>query len=96
MIFPEPVSIDSVVIHWAKDNGEYWSSNKYRIESWKDKKWILLDDMKGPNEKVKSNGHTCGPVKTDRIRIIQNPGDGPKTREDLIWISEIEVFSGEK
>lgn len=92
MTFPKPVTISNIAIYWADDNGEYWSSEKYKVEYWKEGKWALLDEVKGPNSAQKLNKHSFQPVTADRIRVWQDACSGPKGRENLMWIKEIEVY----
>lgn len=92
IVFPEAVSISSVVIHWAEDGGKYWVSDKYKIESFKNGRWLVISEMKGPNAAEKTNKHSFSPILTDKIRILQDYSGGYKDRPDLMWIKEIEVY----
>lgn len=92
IMFPEAVSISSVVIYWADDQGRYWVSDKYKIEAWKKGKWMVLSKMQGSNTAENISKHVFDSVVTDRIRIWQDYGGGPKDRLDLMWIKEIEVL----
>ncbi|MFH1855930.1 MAG: discoidin domain-containing protein [Candidatus Omnitrophota bacterium] len=91
--FLKPVSISSMVIHWAEDGDAYFTSNKYKIEYLKDGEWILLDKIEGDNAPKAYNKHTFRPVVTDKIRIWQDYSGGSKARSDLLWLREVEVFN---
>lgn len=90
--FPEPQVIRNVVIYWAIDGGQLYSSAHYRLEYMSENSgWreitTRLDKTVRDMDSLEFE-----PVRASAIRYYQFKGGGPVSRPHIAWIREIEVF----
>lgn len=105
--FASEKAVSKVVVHWANDNGTYYSPQQARIEAWINNEWVPV--MTLTNEPTEENSFykafeqtwefTFASVTTSKIRVVQPKGMGcadkygDPVREGIMWVSEIEVYS---
>ena len=92
---PVVKNVDKVVIWWAYDNGEIYSSRYVTVQIYKSGQWVEVgreDDIS--NNTTKSEITLTNAKNVKRIRIHQDAGKGPKTggRDKLMWVSEVEMY----
>lgn len=104
--FTEAKKVSSVVVHWANDNGTYYSPQKAVVQAWIDGEWKDIavytnePETEGDDYKafLETTEFSFEPVTTERIRVLQ-PKEmgcadkyGDAVRKNIMWVSEIEVF----
>ncbi len=92
--FSKPQKIGNVKIYWAYDNGKYYNSKEIEIQYyfqgyWKNLAVVKTDKDNTPVSEVKIPTPEIG----RELRIFQKKGNGPRVRPNIMWISEIEVYS---
>ena len=104
--FPEEKSVSSVIVHWANDNGTYYSPQKAVVQAWIDGEWkdvaTFTNEPDTPDGDYKAFLETTefsfGAVTTQRIRVVQPSGMGcadrfgDPVRQNIMWVSEVEIF----
>lgn len=90
MTFPREVTIRTVLLYWAIDGGNVWTSRDYSLQVPEDGGWRELATVKGQTQRDMSI-HSFKPVTTNRIRLLQPAGGGPATRPNILWLREIAV-----
>ena len=104
--FGSEKEVSQVVIHWANDNGTYYSSKLIIIEAWINGEWVevcrMTNEPEFEDDYYRAFETTWSlefsKVNTQKIRIVQpkncgvyNEYDDP-VRAGIMWISEIEIF----
>lgn len=108
--FAEEKEISQVVVHWANDNGTYYSPEKAIIQILVDGQWIDVCTL--TNEPEYEDGDykafeydwtfTFDTVTTKNIRVFQPKGCGARdkfndpVRPGIMWVSEIEIYKEAK
>lgn len=89
--FPEEVTVKTVLLYWAIDVGNTWTSRRYVVQAFVDGAWRELATVRGQTTRGISV-HRFAPVKTARLRLWQ-PADGGNTaRPNILWLREVAVF----
>lgn len=91
--FPAPQTVTRLVIHWALDNGAWYPSRRFVVETLRDGAWTPIPDAAAdaaPNGS--STAVSWPPARLTSLRLRQPAGGGSPTRPDLLWISELEVY----
>lgn len=100
-------SISKVVVHWANDNGTYYSPQKAIVQAWIDGAWQDVSTFTNEPEEeggdykafLQTTEFTFSAVSTARIRVLQPNGMGcadkygDPVRANIMWVSEIEIFA---
>jgi TM1410 hypothetical-related protein len=104
--FTEAKKVSSVVVHWANDNGTYYSPQKAVVQAWIDGEWKDIavytnePETEGDDYKafLETTEFSFEAVTTERIRVLQ-PKEmgcadkyGDAVRKNIMWVSEIEIF----
>ncbi len=104
--FAEAKDVSSVIVHWANDNGTYYSPQKAVVQVWIEDSWRDIavftnePETEGGDYKafLETTEFTFETVKTQRVRVLQPKGMGcadkfgDPVRKNIMWVSEIEIF----
>ncbi len=89
---PASRKVSLVKVHWAWDNGAYFTSRKIAVQVLRDGKWRpVADDKVTPAEDGSISSVGFAPTETSAIRILQSPEGGPAGRPQIMWVTEVEV-----
>lgn len=105
--FAREESVSSVIVHWANDNGTYYSPQKAIVQAWIDGEWkdvsMYTNQPDTPDGDYKAFLETTEfsfeAVTTSKIRVVQPSGMGcadrfgDPVRQNIMWVSEIEIFA---
>lgn len=90
--FDEPVRTGEVIIHWALDGGEFWTSQQVHVQT--------AEDSQSPWETVATHEASVpeslsklefAEREVRRLRLFQPTGMGPAGRPGIMWLREVEV-----
>ncbi|GEM_PF-1908339 len=84
--------VNKVVIYWALDGGVYFTSQEVVVEYMFQGHWKELGRIKNTEGISKSELIIKTPEIAKEIRIFQPAGMGLRTRPNIMWISEVEVY----
>jgi hypothetical protein len=104
--FAEAKEVSQVVVHWANDNGTFYSPRKAVIQIFANGQWqdvcTLTNDPSEPDGDYKAFEYTWtftfNTVTTNKIRVLQPKGCGAHdkfndaVRPGVMWVSEIEIY----
>ena len=90
--FPQESNINRVRIYWGNYNNRFWTSRHFFIQSWEDKGWRNVLEVKD-NKTAAFTEHVFPSVETSLIRLWQPVGGGPPPRVNLMWVGEVEVYA---
>ncbi|AXA37336.1 MAG: hypothetical protein KatS3mg130_0197 [Candidatus Sumerlaea sp.] len=89
--FDKPTPVSEIVLYWAFDDGKYWTSRKVHVQvPDANGTWKSLATVKNEQPTAKSVV-TFGPVTITKLRVYQEPGDGPAARKGILWLAEVEA-----
>ncbi len=92
--FAEPRKISRVKIYWTYDNRRYYNSKEVEVQYYSQDSWKKLDIITTDKDNVPvSELKIEKPETAKKVRIFQNKGNGPRSRPNLMWIGEIEIYS---
>lgn len=105
--FSEEKEVTKVVVHWANDNGTFYSPQECLIQALVDNEWVEVSKLNNLPEEgseeykafEESWTFIFDKVNTTKIRIVQPKSKGcadkfgDAVREGIMWVSEIEIFS---
>ena len=91
LAFPQEVTLKTVLIYWAIDVGNTWTSRNYALEAFVDGAWVAVATAAGQGQRDFSV-HSFAPVKTSRLRLRQSDGGGNAARPNILWLREIAAF----
>ena len=89
---PASRKVSLVKVHWAWDNGAYYTSRKIAVQVLRDGKWWPVADGKvttAQDGSMTSVG--LAPTEAAALRVVQSPEGGPAGRPQIMWVTEIEV-----
>lgn len=92
--WPTAHTFSQVDIYWARDTGKFWRSTEWILQYWDGKAWkdLYHEKLADGTYDVPMDSVKFAPVTTDKIRLFQPVGGGPKNRPDIMWIAEIEAY----
>ena len=105
--FTKETSVSKVVVHWANDNGTYYSPQKAMVQALVNGEWMTIStftnepeteggDYKAYLETIEFKFNS---VQTTAVRILQPAGMGVADkygdggRVNIMWVSEVEIFA---
>ncbi len=91
--FKEVKNISEIVMHWAFDNGLYYSSSQIVIEQWVDGEWVEVHVESDIAQNVDEAVITFDSIAAQKIRIRQPAGMGAEFRKGIMWVAEIEIYA---
>ena len=91
--FPEEKEVSRVVIVWALDNGLFYNSQEVTVQYLAGDDWIDIVKVTESDDSVEVSETEFEEVKTMGIKIYQEEGKGNPRRENLMWVSEVEIYS---
>ncbi|MCE5241532.1 discoidin domain-containing protein [bacterium] len=91
LTFPQEVTLKTVLIYWAIDLANTWTSRSYAVQAFVDGAWRDVATVAGQGGRDMSV-HSFPPVETSRLRLLQAPGGGNAARPNILWLREIEVL----
>ena len=108
--FAEAKEVSQVVVHWANDNGTYYSPKKAVVEIFVDGAWVEVCALDNEPEEVDGDYKAFDTtwvfnfdsVTTTKIRILQPKGCGAHDkfndpiRTGIMWVSEVEIYKEAK
>lgn len=95
MEIPQAAKADRLVIDWAWDNGLVYSSQAVYVEALIGGEWVRVGEIEGiADETARSEIPLNTPSETTTYRVVQTAGDGPVSRPNLMWISELSLYAG--
>ena len=104
--FAEAKEISQVIVHWANDNGTYYSPKKAIVQIFVDGQWIdvctMTNEPENPDDDYIAFDTTWSfefdTVTTNKIRILQPKACGAHdkfndaVRPGIMWVSEVEIY----
>ena len=94
MEISQAVQANRLVIDWAWDNGVVYSSKEVHVEALIDGEWVRVGGLSDiPDETERSEIALTTPSPTNVYRVVQTSGDGPFSRPNLMWISELSLYT---
>ena len=88
------VQATKLIIDWAWDNGVVYSSKEVYVEAYIDGAWVRVGEATDiPAETPRSEIALTVSSPTDLYRVVQTAGDGPSSRPNLMWISELSLYA---
>ena len=90
--FADVKDLSQVVIHWAFDNGIYYSSSQIVIESFVDGEWVEVHTESNIAQNAEEVVINFNSVSTKKLRIRQPAGMGAEFRKGIMWVAEIEIY----
>ena len=104
--FAEAKEVSQVIVHWANDNGTYYSPKKAIVQIMVDGQWIdvctLTNEPEYEDGDYKAFDTTWSfefdTVTTTKIRILQPKASGAHdkfndaVRPGIMWVSEVEIY----
>ena len=104
--FGSEKEVSQVIVHWANDNGTYYSPKLAYVEAWINGEWVevcrLDNTIEGTEDDFRALETTWSfefqTVTTQKIKITQpkNCGAhdyyGDPIRPGIMWVSEVEIF----
>ena len=90
LAFPSEVAVKTVLLYWAVDAGNTWTSRDYRLQVFDGGAWREVVTMTGQSARDLSV-HRFEPVRTRRLRVLQPAGGGNASRPNILWLREIVV-----
>ena len=104
--FAEAKEVSQVIVHWANDNGTYYSPKKAIIQIFVDGQWVDVctktNEPEDPTDDYIAFDTTWSfefdTVTTTKIRILQPKGCGAHdkfndaVRPGIMWVSEVEIY----
>jgi hypothetical protein len=88
LTFPEAVTLRTVLVYWAVDVGQTWTSRRYAVQVWTGDAWRDVTTVDGQTVRDVSV-HSFAPVQTTRLRILQPEGGAAAARPQIMWLREI-------
>lgn len=88
LTFPHEVTLKTVLIYWAVDAGNVWTSRHYCVQAFVDGSWRNVATVTDQGQRDLSV-HTFTPLKVTRLRLLQREGGGQATRPNILWLREI-------
>ena len=98
--------VSQVVVHWANDNGTFYSPKKAIIQAFVDGVWVDVCTL--TNEPAEVDGDykafettwsfEFDTITTNKIRVLQPKGCGAHdkfgdaVRAGIMWVSEVEIY----
>ncbi len=104
--FTTQKSLSSIVIHWANDNGTYYSPQELQVQIWNGEAWETVatwtnePEIEGDDYLafLQTTEISLDNVTAQKVRIFQPKGKGcadrfgDPVRQNIMWVSEIEIF----
>lgn len=91
--FTEVKDVSEIIIHWAFDNGIYYSSSEIVIEKWVDGEWVAVHTQSDIAQNSPEVEIRFDSISTQKLRIRQPAGMGAQFRKGIMWVAEIEIYS---
>ena len=90
--FAHPAQLREVTLHWAYDDGKYWSSRKVAVQIRRPEAsdWETVATIETDKETPQSTVRFA-PVRVKGLRIFQDAGNGPARRRGILWLREVEA-----
>ncbi|MBR4761868.1 MAG: endo alpha-1,4 polygalactosaminidase [Clostridia bacterium] len=88
-----PRTVNNVVIHWAFDNGVYYSSSQVVVQAFINGEWVDVADSREISSGSRSTEIGFDAVTTNKLRILQPAGMGPSFRKGIMWVSEVQLYN---
>jgi hypothetical protein len=89
--FERPARVTSVYVYWGFDRERYMPSRVAELQVADGAGWRTLARLE-PAGHYDRTAFEFEPATTDRLRILQTPGQGPTNRPFVMWVRELEVF----
>lgn len=105
--FTEAKSVGKVYVHWANDNGKFYSPRQCVVQAFVNNEWVEVGSWSNvpadadadylaniPTSEIKFTN-----ITTKKIRVVQPKGQGAadkfnnELRPGLMWVSEVEIFA---
>ena len=104
--FEDVKEVSQVIVHWANDNGTFYSPKKAIVQIEVNGEWVdvcvLTNEPESEEDDYKAFDTTWSfefeTVQTKKIRILQPKGCGAHDmygeplRAGIMWVSEVEIF----
>ncbi len=84
--------ISDIKIIWALDNHEIHSSQDIIIQNFVGDVWKDIKKVTNIPSGTEISDIKIDPQETQNIRILQPKGRGSKSRANLMWVAEVEVY----
>ena len=93
--FEEARTVEKVVIYWSEDGGIPRTSREVQLQIPQGVAWKTIRTIKGDTPVPVTDVVLKRPVTAKKFRLFQPARKGPKHRNGLMWVREIEVFAPE-
>lgn len=108
--FSSAKEISQVVVHWANDNGTYYSPRKAMIQIFENGEWVTVCELTNEPEEVDGDYKAFDTtwvfnfetVTATKVRIFQPKAMGAHdkfndaVRPGIMWVSEVEIYKEAK
>ncbi len=89
-----PAIFGEIVIEWAYDGGLFWTSQNVIVEAFIDGEWVQIGAASDIAENTPSTSIALTVTSpASKVRVLQSAGDGPFTRPDIMWVSEVALYA---
>ncbi len=88
---PAAATVGRVVIYWNVENGGVWCARHFLVQVRDAGGWKTVGDLRR-DQPEPVTACEFAPVTTAAVRVVQPAGDGPTSRPNLMWLSEIAVY----
>lgn len=90
--FGEVKDFNEIRIYWALDGNKFWASKNFTIQKLENNEWVDIKAITNNPQGEELTTIILDEVAKAQIRIFQTKGNGPESRPNLMWISEIEIY----
>jgi len=90
--FADVKEISEVIIHWAFDNGIYYSSSQIVIQKQENGEWVDVITVSDIESQSMETEIKFDAINAKKIRILQPAGMGAYFRPGIMWVAEVEIY----
>lgn len=88
-----PRTVNNAKVHWAYDNGVYYSSSQVIVQAFINGEWVNVAESDEIPSGSRSTEIDFEAVTTNKLRILQPAGMGPTFRKGIMWVSEVQLYN---
>ena len=89
---PQPETASRLVVVWAYDNGNVYSSQQCRVQAEVEGKWQDLGTF-SPKSAAAYTVAEFEPTTAAKFRLLQPAGKGPESRLGIMWVTEVGLYN---
>lgn len=89
--FPNPRPVSKVVIYWAAEGGQIYTSTNFQIQLQVEDEWQTVAEASEMEPEYFSE-FTFETQSATAVRVYQKPRGGSQARLNILWVSEVEAY----